>query len=163
MQSHCSLHCCCLLDFIAFCPQGHSLAGAPGELTSATTTAGAGSTLPSSHPAAASTSAAALAPAPLSAFPPQVAVSSDLPVVILISSDSEGSCDGEGSSASVHHPTQKLSPLKSLTVNILHHYRQIRCTMGTVVFINKVFNLEALRIAAKLMFEENVLSKCRKY
>ncbi len=53
----------------------------------------------------------------------------------------------------LNHPTHKLSPLKSLTVNILHLYRDIRCTMGPVVFINKVCNLEALRIAAKVMFE----------
>ena len=36
MQPHCFLRFCCLLDFtIVFCPQGHSVEGAPGELTSA--------------------------------------------------------------------------------------------------------------------------------
>ena len=66
----------------------------------------------------------------------------------------------------VNHPAQKVSPTKLLTVNILPHYRDIRCTMGPVLFINKVFWLEELRIAAKLMFEadclSDYLSQCRK-
>ena len=49
--------------------------------------------------------------------------------------------------------TQRLRPLRMLTVDLLHFYRQIRCTMSYVVFINKVFNLEEFRVAARLMFE----------